>query len=176
RSAIRAGEEHFDHRALRLHALEQYAEWHAGPLSGADRTELPLLAGRGRFEVGAAIARALQRDEERSRRERAKVVDRKAQRVRHEAADRQMCGRRWDREVIADVVLTRRGDRAADEVRSQLGVERLAAEEDPGVRISHVALRRMTRGPTRSPWWPSARVRRRDRNRGHRPRWSRSDS
>ena len=75
-------------------AVEDLDQRHAGPLRGADGAQAPLLAFGGPIEQRAAVAGALERDDQRLRSHVLEIADREAQRPLDEAADRQPEGRR----------------------------------------------------------------------------------
>ena len=126
-SAVRAPEQHLPRARPHTSPVQHFCQRHACPLRCADGAEVPFLALDRWVEQGAAVAGALEGDDERLRPQGVEVMQAEAQRPFDEAANGEPEGGRvevGDLEVIADVEVGIGHDHAAD----QGGDRRLAIE------------------------------------------------
>jgi hypothetical protein len=105
-ATIRTAEQDLSSAGLDAGAIEHLHQRYADPLRGAHGSQAPLLSLDWRIEQRAAVAGALERDDECLRRHLPKVAHAETERALHQAAHRQTKDRRVEignLKVIADV-------------------------------------------------------------------------
>ena len=143
-TAVEAGEQRIGRAGRDACLLEQLRDAHSAPASGPNCLEKPRLAHDVRFDVHAAVARALHRHGDLDGRARAEVVERQRERALDEPADLQPPRGGIDlRDVVVDeeVVQADRRDVPAERLEWQRVVARRQLELLDADHLAHARAR-----------------------------------